>query len=349
MSAPGAGASLARRIALLAITGVSLYLVAPTLVEVFSEVPRLAAIEPGWFVVMVGFQGASVACICALQRIAFRARRWFAVVTSYLAGSAFGRVVPGGGAAAATLQYAMLVRSGMPSARIASGLTASSLLTAAALLVLPVLALPFVLLGSATISDRLTSALLLGAALFVVLSAIAAALLISEPLLRRTGRGVQRLRNRLQRRRPPRDDLPELLARERRAILRVLGDRWWEAVLLTVGRWLLDLFTLMAALAAVGARPTLIPVLIAYCAAQILAQVPITPGGIGFVEAGLTATLALAGVGAADAVLATLAYRLVSFWLPLPVGAVAAILHQRRYGERRDAPDPASRGTAAGP
>jgi uncharacterized protein (TIRG00374 family) len=71
-------------------------------------------------------------------------------------------------------------------------------------------------------------------------------------------------------------------------------------------------------------------VLLAFCAAQMLAQIPLTPGGLGFVEAGLTATLALAGVGAGDAVLATFAYRLFSYWLPLPLGLVGVAL-QRRY------------------
>lgn len=47
-------------------------------------------------------------------------------------------------------------------------------------------------------------------------------------------------------------------------------------------------------------------------------------GGLGFVEAGLTATLALA----------TLAYRLFSFWLPIPVGLAAALAHRHRYGGR---------------
>jgi uncharacterized membrane protein YbhN (UPF0104 family) len=51
----------------------------------------------------------------------------------------------------------------------------------------------------------------------------------------------------------------------------------------------------------------------------------------------LTATLTLAGVSAGDAVLATLAYRLFSYWLPLPLGLGALVLHRRRYsgGELR--------------
>jgi uncharacterized protein (TIRG00374 family) len=95
----------------------------------------------------------------------------------------------------------------------------------------------------------------------------------------------------------------------------------------------LDYLTLLAALYAVGANPRASLVLLAFFAAQLLGTLPLTPGGLGFVEAGLTGTLALAGVGASAAVVATLAYRLVSFWLPIPAGGIAAIVHQRKYGD----------------
>ena len=80
----------------------------------------------------------------------------------------------------------------------------------------------------------------------------------------------------------------------------------------------------------VHAEPTL--VLLAYAAAALLALIPLTPGGLGFVEAGLTGLLILAGVGAGDAAAATLAYRLVSYWLPLPVGLAGYWLGRHRYG-----------------
>ena len=108
------------------------------------------------------------------------------------------------------------------------------------------------------------------------------------------------------------------------------------------GRWAFDYATLLAALAAVGSHPRPALVLLAFCAAQVLAQIPITPGGLGFVEAGLTATLALAGVTAGDAVLATLTYRLFSIGcrfrsaLPAPrctAGAMAGKLPSPEPGE----------------
>jgi hypothetical protein len=110
--------------------------------------------------------------------------------------------------------------------------------------------------------------------------------------------------------------------RERDRILDTLGPRWKRALLATVGRWILDYMTLLAALAAIGSHPRPSLVLLAFCGARALANIPVTPGGLGFVEAGLTAMLVLAGVDAGDAVVATFAYRLFSYWLPLPFGLV---------------------------
>jgi len=143
---------------------------------------------------------------------------------------------------------------------------------------------------------------------------------------------IQRARNRLRRHCEPVHTLPDRLLRERNRILRTLGPQWQRALLATVGRWAFDYATLLASLAAVGshARPAL--VLLAFSGAQVLAQIPVTPGGLGFVEAGLTGLLRLAGVSTGDAVLATFAYRLFSYWLQLPAGAVAWLAHRRRYG-----------------
>ncbi len=118
---------------------------------------------------------------------------------------------------------------------------------------------------------------------------------------------------------------------------RVLGVGWWKALLFSAGNWLLDLTALLLALAAVGAQPRASVVLLAYVVAAFLGMIPITPGGLGFVELGLVGTLGLAGIGTEQAVLATLVYRLASYWLPIPTGAVAYFLHGRRYGKlRRD-------------
>jgi uncharacterized protein (TIRG00374 family) len=322
---------LAKRGLLLAVTGVSLYLLAPALLEVFGAFDRLDEFNPLWWIAMVLLQLGSYACIWEVQRIAMRSERHGPVMTSQLASNAFGRVVPGGVAAAGALQYAMLIRAGVPAARVASGLTASSVLVFGTLLALPLLALPAVLFG-APVDPGLGRAALISGAVFVLLFAAgAAALLWNRPLVL-IGRAAQEVRNRVRRNKPPITGLPERLLRERNSVTMVLGQRWWQALLLAAGRWVLDYLTLVAALIAVHADPRPSTVLLAFCAAQLLGTLPLTPGGLGFVEAGLTGTLALAGVPAGAAVVATLGYRLVSFWLPIPAGGAAALLHRRHYG-----------------
>ncbi|MGZ4198529.1 MAG: hypothetical protein ACXVFQ_22385 [Solirubrobacteraceae bacterium] len=50
----------------------------------------------------------------------------------------------------------------------------------------------------------------------------------------------------------------------------------------------------------------------------------------------MTGLLTAAGVGAQQSLVSTLAYRLVSFWVPLPAGGVAYALFGRRYGAEPD-------------
>jgi uncharacterized protein (TIRG00374 family) len=328
---------LAKRGVLLAVTGVSLYLLAPALVEVFGGFDELDEFNPLWWVAMVLLQIGSYASIWGVQKIAVRADRIGPVATSQLASNAFGRIVPGGVAAAGALQYTMLTRAGVPAGQAASGMTASSVLVFGILLALPLLALPAILFG-APVDPGLGRAALIGGIFFVLLFAAgAAAILWDRPLLL-VGRAAQSVRNRIRRKRPPLTGLPQRLLRERNSVTMVLGERWWEALLLAAGRWLLDYLTLLAAVVAIHGDPRPSTVLLAFCAAQFLGTLPLTPGGLGFVEAGLTGTLALAGVPAGAAVVATLAYRLVSFWLPIPIGGVAAILHRRHYGAEEATP-----------
>jgi uncharacterized protein (TIRG00374 family) len=190
-----------------------------------------------------------------------------------------------------------------------------------------------VLRGVVSTDNELVRAALVGLVVFAAMFAVGVALVVTNKPLCDIARCVQRVRNRIWHRRPARTNLPERVVAERDLILSVLGQRWWEALLATIGRWFFDYLALLAALAAVGATPRPTLVLLAFVSAQVLAQIPLTPGGLGFVEAGLTAMLALAGVSAEDAVVATFAYRLFSYWLPLPAGFVAYVLYQRRRAQ----------------
>lgn len=323
-----------RRILTLIVAAVVLYGVGPAVLEVFGAYRRLTDVDPAWWIALVATSAAGLWCMCAVQRLALNRPRWFPVVSSQLAGAAFSKVVPGGSAAAAALQARMLTQAGLPPATVATGLTAGALLLLEALAGLPLLALPAVALGR-RIPDGLLQAAGVGLGVFVLLFALGGLLLMNDHVLRAIGRGLRAAQKKWRHGEARSDGLPQRLFDERDMLRRSLGGAWVQAVALAAGRWLFDFLSLYAALLAVGARPPLYVALIAYSAAQLLGQIPLTPGGLGVVEAGLTGTLALAGVAAAPAALATLAYRLASYWLPLPIGLIAWISHRRRYGVAR--------------
>lgn len=322
--------SLKRTLFWLVVTGVSLYLVAPSVLEVLRSWRRIRDLAPAWLLAMAALQAATLVCLWVLQRLALHVRGWYAVASSQLAGNALSKIAPGGGAMGAALQYRMLVRAGLSRGPVVAGLTAASLLVFAVVLALPVLAAPALARG--TVDRNLVEAVVAGLAIFVVVFGVGVLLLAFDRPLRWVGRTIQRLRNRLRRGAEPLTGLPRRLVRERDRILGTLGAAWKRALAASIGRWAFDYLTLLAALAAVGSHPRPALVLLAFCTAQILAQIPVTPGGLGFVEAGLTATLTLAGVAAGDAVLATFAYRLFSYWLMLPLGLVGMALHRHRFG-----------------
>jgi uncharacterized protein (TIRG00374 family) len=327
------GPKLRRTIFWLAVTGVSLYLVAPSLIETFGSWDELNDLSPWWLVAMAVLQACALGCLWVLQRLALHVKRWSPVVLSQLAGNAMSKIAPGGGAMGAALQYRMLVQAGVPSASVASALTAVNLLTFGVVLAMPVLAIPAFIRGG--VSRDLLEIAAVGIVVAVVLSVVGTILIATDGPLAWIGRVIQRARNRIRRGAEPLRRLPERLLRERDRIVGVLGPRWKRALVATVGRWAFDYMSLLAALAAIGSHPRPSLVLLAFCGAQVLAQIPITPGGLGFVEAGLTAMLTLAGVGAGNAVVATFAYRLFSYWLPLPVGLAAYGWYVRRYGGGR--------------
>jgi uncharacterized protein (TIRG00374 family) len=104
---------------------------------------------------------------------------------------------------------------------------------------------------------------------------------------------------------------------------------WAVAVLLFATNWLTDLLCLAATCRAVGLPIGLVTLAGIYLGVQIVRQVPLTPGGVGVVDTALVAGLTAAGATAVTAAAAVLIYRLLSCWLLLPAGGLAAVLLRR--------------------
>ncbi|MGH2783323.1 MAG: flippase-like domain-containing protein, partial [Thermoleophilaceae bacterium] len=272
-----------------------------------------------------------VALALLVRTLLPRAVSWVDVLLAQLSANAASLAVPGGAAVGAAVSGRLFVRSGVKPGDVAAALTASSLLSTLTIAALAPVAGGLALLH-AELPPRLALAVLLGAALAVALLVVAVLLLTTDWPLRAWAALARRLDTVLLR--PlhhPLDVTLTDLRRNRRDLRARLGDRWPSALGFATANWLLDFATLALALAAVGADVALGLALLAFVAAAVLRMIPITPGGLGFVEGGITSVLTIAGLPALAALVVALAYRAASLWLPLPAGAVAYAVHRRRH------------------
>src|SRR5207237_10740376 len=95
---------------------------------------------------------------------------------------------------------------------------------------------------------------------------------------------------------------------------------WMWMAWLALANWLGDVACLVLAYVAVGAPVPWRGILVADGAAQLAANLPITPGGLGVVEGSLTIALVAYGGAQGSTVAAVLLYRILNFWAPLPIG-----------------------------
>jgi uncharacterized protein (TIRG00374 family) len=311
------------------VTVLCLWVLAPKLSQVFAAWDGLDRVHPAWMAAMLLLEVGVFVCIWIGQMVALQSRDWFTNATTQLAANAFNRITPGGGATGLALQVRMLGDAGVETPKALSGLSIQTTMLVLTLCAMPLLTIPALVLG-AHVPSGLAMAACVGAVLFAGTAAIAGGFLASEKVVRGIARATETAHNAL-RRHHRCTGLEDRLIAERDQLLGVLRDRWLISLSAAVGRWVFDYLALLIVLVAIGASPDPMLVLFAFVAASVLSWVPLTPGGIGFVEAGLSGTLVLAGIPAPAALLGTLVFRLFSFWLPLPAGAAAAIAFRRRY------------------
>jgi uncharacterized membrane protein YbhN (UPF0104 family) len=114
------------------------------------------------------------------------------------------------------------------------------------------------------------------------------------------------------------------------------------ALAAALSNWVLDCMCLVAAILAVGGHVPWQGVLVAYTVGQLAQNFPVIPGGIGVVEGALTLMLVAYGMHNSTALAAVLLYRIISFWLLVPVGwaALAAMVMPGRRPRAVSAAEP---------
>ncbi|HZD72067.1 MAG TPA: YbhN family protein [Actinomycetes bacterium] len=322
-----------RVVLLLAGAFVVIHFLVPQIAGVHRALYRLGQVKVPWLLLAIALELASILAYTLLTRAVLlhsRPPRFDVLLRTQLSTLAVNHVVPGGAAAGGALGYRLLTEAGLPGTDTAFALATQSAGSAVVLNVLLwtglVVSIPVhgynPLYGTAGV---------LGALLIAAFAAVVVLLMRGEE------RAVKLLRVVAGR-------LPMLDPDRVVAIVRRLADRLrtlaadralvGRATGWAVGNWLLDAASLWVFVGAFGHWARFEDLIVAFGLANVLAVLPITPSGLGVVEFVLTSTLVGFGTPRDIALLGVIGYRVLNFWLPIPLGGLAYLSLRAERGVR---------------
>lgn len=327
-----ARASAGRVVALLLVIGIFAFVL-----------PRVADYGDVWDALQGLSTGGSAAlAAAAILNLATFGPPWMAALPglSFLhalvmsqASTAAASVLPGGDAVGIALSYSMLRRWGFTIEQVTVGSAATTVWNAFANVVFAVVAVGLLALGGESHALLTTTAVIgtIAVAAAMVMFAVA---LHDDDKARRIGAFVQRLWNRVAPlvRRPPASGWDEGLVGFRREAVGLLRRRWLALTLATLLGHLTVFLVLFVALRAVGVESSAVSfaeVFAAWSLVRIITTVPITPGGLGVVELGLSGALVSFGGRHGPVVAAVLLYRVLTYIPPIAIGGVCLLVWRR--------------------
>jgi uncharacterized membrane protein YbhN (UPF0104 family) len=245
-----------------------------------------------------------------------------------LASTALSMVAPGGAAVGMATSFAMLKGWGFRGRPVGLAVAVTSVWNQLMILGVPILAVAGVVAqGGRDRTLELVAVIALG--VFAVVVAGFAVGLASTPLARHVGDRAARIANWLKgvfHQAPVRWN-GEAFVRFRVEAVGLIRRRWLFLTVSTLANHLTVFLVLLASLRAVGiprSHVTIVEAFAAWAISRVLGSIPITPGGVGFVELGLTGSLVAFGATSTEAVAATLIYRFLTIGPTIGLGLLSA-------------------------
>ena len=313
-------------------------------VGVFAVVlPRVADYGEVWRIVS-GLSGGNVVALAAvaLLNLATFGPPWMAALPSLSlvrslvlsqASTAASSVLPGGDAVGMAMSYAMLRRWGFTVEQVTVGTAATTVWNAFANVLFAVVAVAFLAISGES-HALLTTTAVIGTAAVAAAIALFAVALHDDGNARLIGGFAERLGNRVLRlvRRRPAGGWGERLVGFRREAIGLLRRRWLALTAATLAGHLTVFLVLLVALRAVdvpSADVNLAEAFAAWALIRIITTVPLTPGGLGVVELGLTGALVSFGGDQERVVTAVLLYRVLTYIPPIAIGGICLLVWRR--------------------
>jgi uncharacterized membrane protein YbhN (UPF0104 family) len=263
-------------------------------------------------------------------------------LTLNLTGSAVANTLPFGGAAGMSMNYVMIRAWGVEPSGFAAFTLVTNLWVVLLKLAMPTLALTALWLTGGPVSATTQWIALASLVALALVVLVGAAGLASRRAAERAARLLARAVTGIARvlRRPrDHDSVAASVLGCRDTVVSVLARRWGQMSLGTAGYGLLQAVLLWACLHAVGASLAPAVVLAGFAVDRVMTLAVVTPGALGFAEAGTAAALIALGGSPAAVAAGVLLYRGFTFALEIPVGGVwlaGWLLHRRRTAEARE-------------
>ena len=248
--------------------------------------------------------------------------------------TAVSNTVPAGSAVGIGITYAMFSSYGYSAVEIGLAAALSGLWNLFVKLGLPIAAFALVALQGNP-NPALLSTAIVGLGVLAVAVAVMVLFVHSEALAERIGTVLGKIASAAARpiNRGPFLDWPERFVRFRSQTEGLLQSRWhWLTATSLLSH--LSLFVLLlVSLRMLGVPSddvTGLEALAAFALVRLVTALPITPGGVGVVELGMSAALVVAGGSEAPVVAAVLVYRSLTYALQIPVGLISWIIWRAR-------------------
>jgi uncharacterized protein (TIRG00374 family) len=318
-------------------------------VAIFAfALPRVADFSSVWESIrhMTWLELATLAIVAAWNIVTY----WFVMVASMpglnywqamkvnQTSTAIANTMPGGGALGIGVTTAMFLNYGFTKTEISLSILVTGIWNNFVKLGMPVIALALLALqGDA--GGALMTAGLVGVLVLIGAIVLFALILKSERLARRVGDWLGTLVGRIQSlfKRGPAKGFADAVVRFRQDTIALLRHRWLALTVATLVSHVSLFLVLLLALRHVGVSGDAVSwqeILAAFAFIRLVSALPVTPGGLGVVELGLTAALVAAGGNEPDVVAAVLVYRALTYLAPIPFG-IGAYLFWRRGAKRR--------------
>ena len=309
-----------RSVRLIALAVIVYYLVLPQLGNQRDTARSLRTVNVWLLLLGLALQLSAMFSYSMLTAAALpkRAVRLGTLIRIQLSTKALGNVMPGGSAASSALSFRLLTRAGVAGPDVGFALAASGLGSAVILNLLFLTAL-LVSIPLSGVNPLYVSVALVGLFVLLLFGLLVFALLRGQ-------RGAENIARRLAARITFLDEdrsallvarlairLRDLL--EARELLRAL-------IMWSLTNWLLDAASLWVFLRAFGGSVRLDSLIVAFCVANVLAVIPITPGGLGIVDGAYVPMLLFFGLPRRVISLGVPSYRFSQYWLPIPMGAL---------------------------